>query len=219
MKETIKDQASLNLHYDEAIRWRRILILSIILTVLVTMGFSVGNMMLWTIIAFMLGAVAIVACSVKLNAYYYAIDKWCESVSGGTGCRQIKVIISDLGDGGTPRVGFYIRSSNNFRLDTSSVFPRAGTPASKNAAEWVAQWQAVAPEQVHYRDGRDIIADIRVIDLDDADLPRWAQLNQIVKAARKEVVDGMNRDGVADKEIMLKNLKTYAASDDGEIRS
>lgn len=218
MKETIKDQASLNLYYDEAIRWRRILILSIILTVLVTMGFSVGNMMLWTVIALMLGAVAIVACSVKLNAYYYAVDKWCESVSGGTGCRQIKVIITDLGDGSTPRVGFYIRSSNNFRLDTSSVFPRAGTPATKSAAEWVAQWQAVAPEQVHCRDGR-IIADIRVIDLDDADLPRWAQLNQIVKTARKEVVDGMNRDGVTDKEKTLKNLKTYAASNDGKARS
>ena len=111
MKETIKDQASLNLHYDEAIRWRRILILLIILTVLVTMGFSVGNMMLWTVIAFMLGAAAIVACSVKLNAYYDAIDKWCESVSGGTGYRQIKVIVTDLSDGSIPKVGFYISSS------------------------------------------------------------------------------------------------------------
>ena len=216
MKETIKDQASLNLHYDEAIRWRRILFLSIALTVLVTMGVGVGNMMLWTIIAFMLGAAAIVTCSVKLNAYYDAIDKWCESVSGGTGYRQIKVIVTDLSDGSIPKVGFYISSSN--KLDTSPVFPRAGTPATKSAAEWVAQWQAVAPEQVHCRDGR-IIADIRVIDLDDADLPRWAQLNQIVKTARKEVVDGMNRDGVTDKEKMLKNLKTYAASNDGKVRS
>lgn len=218
MKETLKDKASLNLHYDKAIRCRRILFLSIALTVFVTMGFGVGNMLLWTIIAFMLGAVAIVACSVKLNAYYYAIDKWCKSVSDGTGYKRIEVTVTNLSDGSTPKVGFYVSRSNDFKIDTSTVFPRAGTPATKDAAEWVAQWQAVAPEQVHYRDGR-IIADIRVIDLDDADLPRWAQLNQIVKAARKEVVDGMNRDGVTDKEKMLKNLKTYTASNDEEVRS
>ena len=218
MKETLKDKTSLNLHYDKAIRCRRILFLSIVLTVFVTMGFGVGNMLLWTIIAFMLGAVAIVACSVKFNTYYDAIDKWCESVSDGTGYKRIKVTVTNLSDGSTPKVGFYVSRSNDFKIDTSPVFPRAGTPATKDAAEWVAQWQAIAPEQVHYRDGR-IIADIRVIDLDDADLPRWAQLNQIVKAARKEVVDGMNRDGVTDKEKMLKNLKTYAASNDEEVRS
>ena len=218
MKETLKDKTSLNLHYDKAIRCRRILFLSIVLTVIVTTGFGVGNMLLWTIIAFMLGAVAIVACSVKLNAYYDAIDKWCESVSDGTGYKRIEVTVTNLSDGSTPKVGFYVSRSNDFKIDTSTVFPRAGTPATKDAAEWVAQWQAVAPEQVHYRDGR-IIADIRVIDLDDADLPRWAQLNQIVKTARKEVVDGMNRDGVTDKEKTLKNLKTYAASNDGKARS
>lgn len=218
MKETLKDKTSLNLHYDKAIRCRRILILSIVLTVFVTTGFGVGNMLLWTIIAFMLGAVAIVACSAKLNTYYDAIDKWCKSVSDGTGYKRIEVTVTNLSDGSTPKVGFYVSRSNDFKIDTSTVFPRAGTPATKHAAEWVAQWQAVAPEQVHYRDGR-IIADIRVIDLADTDLPRWAQLNQIVKAARKEVVDGMNRDGVTDKEKMLKNLKTYAASNDEEVRS
>lgn len=218
MKETLKDKTSLNLHYDKAIRCRRILILSIVLTVFVTTGFGVGNMLLWTIIAFMLGAVAIVACNVKLNTYYDAIDKWCKSVSDGTGYKRIEVTVTNLSDGSTPKVGFYVSRSNDFKIDTSTVFPRAGTPATKHAAEWVAQWQAIAPEQVHYRDGR-IIADIRVIDLADTDLPRWAQLNQIVKAARKEVVDGMNGDGVTDKEIMLKNLRAYTASDNGEVMS
>lgn len=218
MKETLKDKASLDLHYDKAIHYRRILILSTVLTVPVIMGFSVSNMMLWTTITFMLEVVVVVAISVKLNACYDVIDKWYESVSGGTGYRQIKVILSDLGDSSTPKVGFYVSRSNDFKLDTSPVFPRAGTPTTKDAAEWVAQWQAVAPEQVCYHDGQ-LIADIRVIDLTDTDLPRWAQLNQIVKAARKEVVDGMNSDGVTDKEKILKNLSTYTARVGGKAWS